>query len=118
MPTGPKSVLKHQRLLVTADGMGGNSITWDDVQNITGVLAPQSGGKQILRNGEIVQVNHRFFFNLPANMVPTEKDRFITIDGSRAFEILFINRPLNVKNILIAEMKETEKPLVSDPRSL
>ena len=112
---GPKSILKHNRVTLTEDGMGGHSSSWAYVQEISGTLSPQTGNKTIIRNEQVVQVSHRFFFDLsPLHIVPTENDKFATADDLHSFEILLITRPMNRKNFLIAELSEMQKPQVAD----
>jgi hypothetical protein len=112
---GPKTILKHYRVALTEDGMGGNSSVWTYTQELPGVLSPQTGNKTIIRDGLVVQVSARFFFDLPLlHIVPTENDRLRTIDDLHEFEIMLVTRPMNRKNFLVAELFEMQKPQVND----
>jgi len=112
---GPKTVLKHYRVTLTDDDMGGGSSAWTYTQELSGTLSPQSGSKTLMRDGLVVQVSARFFFNLSLlHIIPTEKDILKTIDNLHTYEIMLITRPMNRKNFLIAELLEVVKPLVDE----
>jgi len=109
---GPKTVIWHQRFTDTPDGMGGFTRVWANKQTIKGVLSPQNGNKQRLRDGIAVQVSHRFFFPR-TSVMPIERDRFQSLDGTHTYEILFIDRPLTHYQMIIAELMEYERPASS-----
>ncbi len=115
---GPKIWLLHARMSVIDDGMGGETSSWAVVQRMQGVLSPQNGNKTVMRDSLVISVTHRFFFDLPESLVPTEKDIFVSQDKTHTYEILFVNRPMSVKNFLVAELREMEKPLVVEPESV
>jgi len=97
--------------------MGGFTHSWRVAQRIQGVLAPQSGTETVTRGGVEVAITYRFYFDIPMNIVPVEMDRFVSQDMVHTYEILFVNRPMNTRNFLIADMREVEKPMVANPNS-
>jgi len=112
---GPKTILKHWRVTLTEDGQGGHTSSWKYTQELHGVLAPQTGNKTLIRDGLVVQVSARFFFDFgPLHIVPTEKDKFTTVGDLHEYDIMLITRPMNKKGFLIAELEESQKPQIND----
>jgi SPP1 family predicted phage head-tail adaptor len=89
MIRGPKTSLTLERKTKTRDAAGGYTETWADVAEYKGVLCTLSGNEILKYYKMTVEATHNFYLDFIHGETITEQDRFY--DGTRTFEILFVN---------------------------
>lgn len=105
---GPKTTLILQRLSTTDDGGGGFTETWTEIHRFTGTLTSVSGDERYVRYADAPYGNHYFYIDYPKNpsITITEKDRFLSVDGTREFQIKYVEPPAATKRFLLIHLKE------------
>jgi len=86
---GPKVTMELRRKTETDDGMGGKTITWAGLRNITGVLSTIRGNERLSADKLTVIADYYWYIDYPIGETITEEDIFQY--GIRKFKIIYIN---------------------------
>lgn len=86
---GPKISMELRRKTETADGMGGKTLTWAGLRNITGVLSTIRGNERLSADKLTVIADFYWYIDYPIGETITEEDIFQY--GTRKFKIIYIN---------------------------
>jgi len=86
---GKKTTLELRRKTETSDGLGGFTITWAGLRNITGVLSVIRGDERLSADKMTVIASHYFYIDYPIGETITEKDIFVK--GTTEYKIIYIN---------------------------
>ena len=70
------------------DGMGGKTLTWAGLRNITGVLSTIRGAERLSADKLIVIADYYFYIDFLIGETITEEDEFYY--GTRKFKIIHI----------------------------
>jgi hypothetical protein len=108
MPTGPKTSLDLYRRTATDDGMGGSEYTWTKIKSIVGVFSTLSDRERISYGKLAEGATHKFavdyMFVDESTANATTKDIFMS--GSREFEIISRENPMNQNRFIIFLLTE------------
>jgi len=86
---GKKTTLELRRKTETSDGMGGFTITWAGLRNITDVLSTIRGDERLSADKLTVIASHYFYIDFPIGETITEADIFVK--GTTTYKIIYIN---------------------------
>ena len=84
---GKKVEMELRRKTETDDGMGGKTLTWAGLRNITGVLSNIKGNERLSADKLTVIQSHYFYIDFPIGETITAEDIFQY--GTREFKIIF-----------------------------
>ncbi len=85
---GKKTTMELRRKTETDDGMGGKTLTWAGLRNITGVLSTIRGNERLSADKLIVIADYYFYIDFLIGETITEEDEFYY--GTRKFKIIHI----------------------------
>jgi len=86
---GKKAILELRRKTETSDGLGGFTISWAGLRNITGVLSTIRGDERLSADKMTVIASHYFYIDYPIGETITEADIFVK--GITTYKIIYIN---------------------------
>jgi len=86
---GKKTTMELRRKAKTDDEMGGHTITWAGLRNITGVLSTIRGSERLSADKLTVIADFYWYIDFPIGETITEEDIFQY--GTREFKIIYIN---------------------------
>jgi len=86
---GKKTTLELRRKTATPDGMGGETITWAGLRNITDVLSTIHGDERLSADKMTVIASHYFYIDYPIGETITEADIFVK--DTTTYKIIYIN---------------------------
>ena len=88
---GSKVEIELRRKTKTGDGMGGNTLTWEGIRMLKGVMTPLSSLKERefkVNDKLTVTATHYFFIDYPIGLEMTEEDIFVL--ENKTYEILYV----------------------------
>lgn len=86
---GKKTTMELRRKTKTDDEMGGHTITWAGLRNITGVLSTIRGNERLSADKLTVIADYYWYIDYPIGETITEEDIFQ--HGTRKFKVIHIN---------------------------
>lgn len=89
MSIGKKTIMELRRRTSTPDGMGGETITYAGLRNITGVLSTIRGDERLSADKLTVIADYYFYIDYPIGVTITEEDIFVK--GTTTYKIIYIN---------------------------
>lgn len=105
---GPKVTVKKQTVTRIADGYGGYTETWGDIETFSAVLASMSWTeKQLYDKETAVNMFTLYCDSLKANRTArsfTIADRIVY--GSRVFEIVGVDNPFQLNQVIQLSLRE------------
>jgi len=89
MPIGKKTEMELRRKIEVQDGVGGFTISYAGLRNITGVLSTIRGDERLSADKLTVIADHYFYIDQPIGIKITEADIFVK--GTTTYKIIYIN---------------------------
>lgn len=104
MTVGPKTTLTLKRSTSVDDGMGGATMTWTKIKNVTGVLSTLSDRERMMYGKKAEESNYKFVVDYQFVGDATTRDQFY--DGTRVFSIDSRENPMNTNRLVVFLLNE------------